>query len=74
MHSDRGAGSKAKELDESRERKFLPAPALYKIASGVLYSRSKSEAVVFQRLAEQFQIVTFDEATAMKAAEIGADS
>ncbi len=53
--------------------KFLPAPALYEIVSGVLFSRSKSEAVIFQRLAEQFQIVPFDEAAAMKAAEIRAE-
>ena len=73
MHSDRGAESKAKQLDEAREMKFLPAPALYEIVSGVLYSRSKSEAVAFQRLGEQFQIVPFDEAAAMKAADIRAE-
>ena len=73
MRSDGDAVRKAKELDDRRAMKLLPAPTIYEIVAGLLFSRSKSEAAAFQRLAEGFQIAQFDEQAALKAAEIRAE-
>ena len=73
MRSDGDAVRKAKELDGRRATKLLPAPTIYEVVAGLLFSRSKSEAAAFQRLAEGFHIVQFDELAALKAAEIRAE-
>ena len=73
MRSDGDAVRKAKELDGRRATKLLPAPTIYEVVAGLLFSRSKSEAAAFQRLAEGFQIAQFDELAALKAAEIRAE-
>ncbi len=73
MRSDTGAVRKARELEQLREGKLLPTPVLYEIISGFLFSRSKSEATAFQRLAERFIVVPFDETAALRAAEIRAE-
>lgn len=46
---------------------------MYEIASGLLYTRSRSEAAAFQRLSANYTVVPFDEPSAMKAAEIRAE-
>ena len=73
MRSDTGAVGKAREMERLRDRKLLPAPVLYEITAGFIFSRSKSESAVFQRLAERFIIVPFDESAALSAAEIRAE-
>ena len=73
MRSDTEAVLKASELEQLRESKLLPAPVLYEIVSGFLFSRSRSESAVFQRLAERFIIVPFDVSAALSAAEIRAE-
>lgn len=73
MRSDTGALRKARELEQLNDRKLLPAPVLYELIAGFLFSRSKSEATAFQRLAERFIVVPFDEFAAPKAADIRAE-
>lgn len=46
---------------------------MYEIASGFLYTRSRSEAAAFQRLSANYTIVPFDELSAIRAAEIRAE-
>ena len=73
LRSDPDAKTRAKELDAGREAKLLSTPVLYEIASGLLYTRSRSEAAAFQRLSANYTIVPFDEPSAIKAAEIRAE-
>ncbi len=73
IRSDPRAKRRARELDARREPKLLSTPVLYEIASGLLYTRSRSEAAAFQRLAANYTIVPFDEASAIRAAEIRAE-
>lgn len=73
IRSDPTAKRKAKELDAGREPKLLSTPVLYEIASGLLYTRSRSEASAFQRLSANYTIVPFDELSAIRAAEIRAE-
>ena len=73
IRSDPDAKRRAKELDARREPKLLSTPVLYEIASGLLYTRSRSEAAAFQRLSANYTVVPFDEPSAMKAAEIRAE-
>lgn len=73
IRSDPDAKRRAKELDARREPKLLSTPVLYEIASGLLYTRSRSEAAAFQRLSANYTIVPFDELSAIKAAEIRAE-
>lgn len=73
LRSDSGAKKKARELDARREPKLLSTPVLYEVVSGLLHTRSRSEAIGFQRLAANYSIVPFDETSAMKAAEIRAE-
>ena len=73
IRSDPDARRRAKELDARREPKLLSTPVLYEIASGLLYTRSRSEAAAFQRLSANYTIVPFDELSAIKAAEIRAE-
>ena len=73
IRSDPDARRWARELDARRELKLLSTPVLYEIASGLLYTRSRSEAAAFQRLSANYSIVPFDELSAMRAAEIRAE-
>jgi len=73
IRSDPDAKRRAKELDARREPKLLSTPVLYEIASGLLYTRSRSEAAAFQRLSANYTIVPFDELSAIRAAEIRAE-
>lgn len=73
IRSDPDAKRRAKELDAGREPKLLSTPVLYEIASGLLYTRSRSEAAAFQRLSANYTIVPFDELSAIRAAEIRAE-
>lgn len=73
LRSNPDAKRRAKDLDARREPKLLSTPVLYEIASGLLYTRSRSEAASFQRLSANYPIVPFDELSAMRAAEIRAE-
>ena len=73
LRSDPDAKKKAKELDAGREPKLLSTPVLYEVASGLLYTRSRSEAAAFQRLSSNYTIIPFDEPAAVRAAEIRAE-
>ena len=73
LRSDQAAKKLAKELDARREPKLLTTPVLYEISSGLLHTRSRSEAAAFQRLAANYAIVPFDESSATRAAEIRAE-
>lgn len=73
IRSDPDARRRAQALDARREPKLLSTPVLYEIASGLLYIRSRSDAAAFQRLSANYAIVPFDEASAMRAAEIRAE-
>ncbi len=73
IRSDPDAKRKAKALDARREPKLLSTPVLYGIASGLLCTRSRSEAAAFQRLSANYTIVSFDELSAIRAAEIRAE-
>ena len=70
LRSDSSAKKRAKELDARREPKLLSTPVLYEVASGLLHTRSRSEAAAFHRLSANYTIVPLDEASAMRAAEI----
>ena len=64
---------KSKGLDARRDAKFLSTPVVYEITSGLLYTRSRSEAGAFRAIASRFVILPFDEPAAAKAAEIRAE-
>lgn len=48
IKSDPGALAKTKELDERREVKLFSTPVFYEVSSGLLYTRSRSEAAALQ--------------------------
>ena len=73
LRSDAAALAKSAELDGRPDIKILSTPVLYEITSGLLYTRSRSEASAFRALAARFAILPFDEAAASKAAEIRAE-
>ena len=73
LRKDSKAKDKARELDARREPKLLSTPVLYEISSGLLVTRSRSEAAAFHRLSANYTIVPFDEPSAVKAAEIRAE-
>lgn len=73
LRSDAAAVAKARDLDTRRESKFLSTPVLYEISAGLLFTRSRSEAAAFHGFASRFAILPFDEASAMRAAEIRAE-
>ncbi len=70
LRSDRAALAKDKEIGDRREARFLTTPVTYEITSGLLFTRSRSEAAAFHGLASRFSILPFDEASAKRAAEI----
>lgn len=73
LRLDRVALAKANDLDRRREPKFLTTPVLYEISAGLLFTGSRSETAAFRSLASRFALLPFDEASAMKAAEIRAE-
>lgn len=73
LRSDARALAKAKEVEDRGEAKFLSTPVLYEISAGLLFARSKSEAAAFRALCSRFGTLPFDEASALKAAEIRAE-
>jgi predicted nucleic acid-binding protein len=73
LRSESAALAKDKELKDRRETKFLTTPVLYEITSGLLFTRSRSEAAAFHGLASGFPILSLDEASARRAAEIRAE-
>lgn len=70
LRSDRAALAKDREIDNRRAARFLTTPVIYEIASGLLFTRSRSEATAFRALASRFAILSFDESSAKRAAEI----
>lgn len=73
FRSDTAATAKAKEIEARGETRFLTAPVVYEVAAGLLFTRSRSEAAAFQAFASRLTILPFDEACAMKAAEVRAE-
>jgi len=63
----------SKDLDARGEAKFLTTPVLYEVSSGLMLTRSRSETNAFRALASRFAILPFDEASAVRAAEIRAE-
>lgn len=60
-------------LEERREPTLIPTPAVYEIEAGLRFRGSRSEAKAFQRTAERFPRLDFDEEAAHQAAEIRAE-
>ncbi|MEK6987861.1 MAG: PIN domain-containing protein [Candidatus Thermoplasmatota archaeon] len=73
LRLERGAVSKAEEMDRRPDVKTLSTPVLYEVSAGLLFSRSRSEAAAFRAIAARFQVLPFDESAATKAAEIRAE-
>ena len=73
LRADAAALAKSREIDGRAETRFLSTLVLYEITSGLLYTRSRSEAGAFRTLATRFAILLFDEPAAAKAAEIRAE-
>ncbi len=73
LRGDKGAKAKARELDGRKEPTILSTPVLYEVSSGLLYRRSRSETAAFRALASRFDIHSFDESSAVRAAEIRAE-
>jgi len=73
LRADPAALVKSQEIDVRPETKLLSTPVLYEITSGLLYTRSRSEAGAFRTLASRFAILPFDEPAAARAAEIRAE-
>lgn len=67
------AARKAKEIESGGRARFLAAPVVYEIASGLLYQRSRTQAAAFRALAANFAALPFDAAAAQRAAEIRAE-
>src|SRR5260370_19016575 len=73
LRSDPASLAKAKQIDEGGQAKFLSTPVLYEISAGLLFTGSRTEATAFRALASRFASLPFDEAAALKAAEIRAE-
>ena len=61
LRADAAALAKSQEIDRRPEAKLLSTPVLYEVTSGLLYTRSSSEAGAFRTLASRFAILPFDE-------------
>jgi predicted nucleic acid-binding protein len=73
LRADRGAVAKARTIDARGEAKFLMTPVLNEISAGLLFARSRSEAAAFRAFASRITVLPFDEASALKAAEMRAE-
>ena len=73
LRGEPAAIARAEAFDREGEQKVLPTPVVYEIATGLLYRRSRSEAARFRAIAQRFDVASFDEVAAMKAAEIQAE-
>ncbi|MEK6851485.1 MAG: PIN domain-containing protein [Candidatus Thermoplasmatota archaeon] len=73
IRNDPAALSMSEDLVRRRETKFLTTPVIYEITSGLLYTRSRSEAAAFRAIASRFAVLPFDEPSAVRAADIRAE-
>jgi predicted nucleic acid-binding protein len=69
----KAAVAKAKELAALPGSTLLSTPVLYEVSVGLEFARSKADAVAFRSLAGGFRVIGFDEAAAVRAAEIQVD-
>ena len=70
IRGHKSALAKARELENRDEEQFLTTPALFEVTSGLLFARSRSETAAFRAYASQMPILPFDQAAALRAAEI----
>ena len=73
LRGDEDALSKAREIDELGETKYLSTPVLYEIQTGLFRKRSRSEVEAFRALASRHLILSFDEEAAYRAGELRAE-
>jgi predicted nucleic acid-binding protein len=73
LRSAPAARAKAASIDAGGGSKYLTAPVLYEILTGIHHRRSKTEAAVFRALASNFAPLAFDDQAARLAAEIRAE-
>jgi len=65
--------AKALAMENAKASTFLTAPVLYEVLAGVLHSQSRTEASAFRSFAGRFPILSFDEPSARRAAEVRAE-
>lgn len=58
------------ELDSRRELKVIPAPVAYELLSGILQTRSRTQASLFRGWISKFHLAELDLAGAERAAVI----
>lgn len=64
------AVEKAEQVEATGEDKVVSTPVLFELMSGLLYRRSRTETNRIRRIVSRFQVVSFDEPSTRKAAEI----
>jgi predicted nucleic acid-binding protein len=61
---------KVAELDSRSELTVIPAPVAFEVMSGILRSKSRTQASLFRRWVSKFHVAALDLAGAERAAEI----
>ena len=65
--------NKLDELDSRTDPKILPTPVIYEFLTGILRSRSKTQATQFLGFAARFHVAPLDLASAERAAALRAE-
>jgi predicted nucleic acid-binding protein len=61
---------KLEELDSRRDLKVIPTPVAYEVLSGILQSRSRTQAALFRGWVSQFHVAGLDLVGSERAASI----
>ena len=64
---------KAETIMRGPEARFISAPVVFEVSSGLLYRRARKQAAEFRNIASRFSPLPFDAAAARRAAEIRAE-
>jgi predicted nucleic acid-binding protein len=64
---------KAEAIMGGTEARFIAAPVVFEVSSGLLYRRARRQAAEFRNIAARFSPLAFDAAAARRAAEIRAE-
>lgn len=65
--------SKIAELDSRLETKVIPTPVAYEVLHGILRARSMTQAALFRRWIDRFQVAPLDLVSAERAAMVRAE-
>lgn len=64
---------KAEAVMAGAEARFISAPVLFEVTSGLLYRQARKQAAEFRNIAARFSPLPFEAAAARRAAEVRAE-